>query len=43
MAKEIINFQIDFHGKAGLGYIVHPGSMALPLGKGVVTLPISNL
>jgi hypothetical protein len=43
MAKEIINFQIDFHGKAGLGYIVHPGSMILPLGKGVVTLPFANL
>lgn len=43
MAKEIINFQKDFHGKAGQGYVIHPGSMILPLGKGVVTLPLSNL
>jgi uncharacterized protein len=43
MAKEIINFQKDFYGKAGQGFIIHPGSMILPLGKGVVTLPLSNL
>jgi predicted AAA+ superfamily ATPase len=43
MAKEIVNFQKDIHGKAGQGYIIHPGSIILPLGKGVVTLPLSNL
>jgi hypothetical protein len=43
MAKEIVNFQKDFTGKAGQGYVIHPGSSTLPLGKGVVTLPLTNL
>jgi uncharacterized protein len=43
MAKEIVNFQKDFAGKAGQGYVIHPGSLTLPLGKGVVTLPLANL
>jgi len=43
MAKEIVNFQKDFEGKADLGYVIHPGSKTLPLGKGVVTLPLANL
>ena len=43
MAKEIVNFQKDFEGKASQGYVIHPGSMTLPLGKGVVTLPFANL
>lgn len=43
MAKEIINFQKDFEGKADQGYVIHPGPMTLPLGKGVVTLPLANL
>lgn len=43
MAKEIVNFQKDFEGKAGLGYIIHPSQMTLPLGKGVVTLPLAKL
>jgi predicted AAA+ superfamily ATPase len=43
MAKEIINFQKDFEKKAGRGYVIHPGSMTLPLGKRVVTLPLENL
>jgi len=43
MAKEIISFQKDFAGKAGQGYIIHPGSTSLPLGNGVVTLPLANL
>lgn len=43
MAKEIVNFQKDFKGKASQGYVIHPGSMTLPLGKGVVTLPFANL
>ncbi len=43
MAREIINFQKDFEGKAGQGYVIHPGSMILPLVKGVMTLPIANL
>ena len=43
MEKEIMTFQKDFEGKAGEGYVIHPGSMILPLGKGVVTLPLANL
>ncbi len=43
MAKEIFNFQKDFEGRAGQGYIINPGQMTLPLGKGVVTLPLANL
>jgi len=43
MAKEIINFQKDFEKKAGPGYVIHPGSMTLPLGKRVVTLPLENM
>jgi predicted AAA+ superfamily ATPase len=43
MAKEIINFQKDFEGKAGQGYVIHPGKMVLPLGHGVISLPLTNL
>ena len=43
MSMEIINFQKDFEGKAGQGYIIHPGQMTLPLGNGVMTLPLANL
>ncbi len=43
MAKEIINFQKDFVGKAGQGYVIHPGTMTLPLAKGVITLPFAGL
>jgi predicted AAA+ superfamily ATPase len=43
MAKEIISFQRDFSGKVGKGYVIYPGSMTLPLGKGVVALPLANL
>jgi hypothetical protein len=43
MAKEIVNFQNDFEGRAGQGYIIHPGSMTLPLRKGTVTLPLAKL
>jgi uncharacterized protein len=43
IAKEIVNFQNDFAGKVSQGYVIHPGSLTLPLGKGVVTLPLANL
>ena len=43
MAKEIVNFLKDFEGKTSQGYVLHPGSTILPLGKGVVTMPLSNL
>ena len=43
MAKEIVNFQKDFAGKAEQGYVIHPGNRVLPLGKGVTSLPLANL
>jgi hypothetical protein len=43
MAREIANFQKDFEGKAGQGYVIHPGKMILPLGKGAISLPLANL
>ncbi len=43
MARGIISFQTDFGDKAGQGYVIHPGKMTLPLGKGVMTLPLANL
>jgi uncharacterized protein len=43
MAKEIWTFRKDFEGKAGPGYVVHPGHMRLPLGKGVSSLPLGGL
>ena len=43
MAKEIVNFQKDFAGKAEQGYVIHPGNMVLPLGTGVTSLPLANL
>ena len=43
MAKEIVNFQKDFKGKAVKGYVIHPGQTTLPLGTGVMALPLSNL
>lgn len=43
MAKEIMAFQRDFEGKAGQGYLIQPGKVTLPLGKGVTSLPLRNL
>jgi predicted AAA+ superfamily ATPase len=43
MAKEIHAFQRDFGGKALPGYVIHPGSMLLPLGQGVTALPLGML
>jgi uncharacterized protein len=43
MAKEIVSFQRNFEGKAGRGYIIHPGQITLPVVKGVMTLPLANL
>jgi predicted AAA+ superfamily ATPase len=43
MAKAIASFQKDFEGKAGRGYVIHPGRTSLPLGKGVISLPLANL
>lgn len=43
MAKEIAAFQRIFEGRAGQGYVIHPGKMVLPLGAGVLALPLSAL
>lgn len=43
MAKELLGFERDFNEKAKPGYVIHPGKMTLPLGQGVITLPLSKL
>ncbi|RPH61109.1 MAG: ATP-binding protein, partial [Chloroflexi bacterium] len=43
MAKDLLSFQRDFEGKTGPGYVIHPGKMSLPLGKGTLALPLGNL
>lgn len=43
MVKEIASFRRDFANKVGLGYLIHPGKMALPLGAGVIAWPLANL
>ena len=40
MASSITSFQDLLKGKPRPGYLVHQGSLKLPLGKGVTTLPI---
>ena len=43
MASSIKAFQKDLGTKALPGYVVHPGTIKLPLGKGVTALPLSEL
>ena len=43
MARAIIDFQRDFKKKVEPGYVIHPGQTSLPLGNGVLALPLSNL
>ena len=43
MAKEVLSFQSLFEGRAGKGYVLHSGKMALPLGNGVTALPLNML
>jgi predicted AAA+ superfamily ATPase len=43
MARELQAFQRDFPGKALPGYVIYPGDLMLPLGQGVVALPLSRL
>ena len=43
MAKEIRAFQQDFKEKSLPGYVIYPGNMVLPLGQGVLSLPLSYL
>ena len=43
MAESIMTFQRDFGGKAGPGYVVHPGDVRLPLSSGVTAIPFADL
>lgn len=43
MANSILAFREDFGAKAAAGYVVHPGSVRLPLAPNVVALPFSEL
>jgi hypothetical protein len=43
MAKDIHAFRRDFIRKALPGYMIHPGSVALPLGEGITALPLTRL
>jgi predicted AAA+ superfamily ATPase len=43
MAGPIKRFRENLSGKAMPGYVVHPGDVRLPLGKGVTALPFAEL
>jgi len=43
MANAIRAFQEDFGEKAGRGFVIHPGSVRLPLAANVVALPFTEL
>lgn len=43
MGNAIRRFQSDIGIRAGDGYVVHPGSVRLPLGSDVVALPFGDL
>jgi hypothetical protein len=43
MAREIINFRRDFGVRAASGYVIYPGETLLPLGEGVLALPVAAL
>ena len=43
MAKALHTFERDLKGKALPGYVIYPGDMTLPLGQGVIALPLSGL
>ena len=43
MGNAIRRFRSDAGSKAGNGYVVHPGSMRLPLGSNVTALPFGTL
>ena len=43
MANGIRTFQEDLGGKAGQGFVIHPGDVRLPLAPKVVALPFSEL
>jgi hypothetical protein len=43
MAREIDLFRKDFGERVGPGYIIHPGTIVLPLGEGITALPFAAL
>ena len=43
MASGIHSFRADLGARVLPGYVVHPGEIKLPLGKGVVALPFAEL
>lgn len=43
MAAGIRTFQKDMGEKSMQGYVVHPGDVMLPLGRGITSLPFANL
>jgi hypothetical protein len=43
MAAGIAAFQKDYGAAAAPGYVIHPGSVTLPLGAGVTALPYARL
>ena len=43
MAASVKSFQRDLADAAMPGYVVHPGTIQLPLGSGVTALPFANL
>ena len=43
MGETIRLFQNDMEGRAVSGYVVHPGTVTLPLGPGVSALPFADL
>jgi hypothetical protein len=43
MAREITAFRRDFGDRVGKGYVVHAGSVVLPLGEGTLALPFAAL
>ena len=43
MAAGVLAFQKDFGAKASRGYVVHPGTVTLPLVPGVTALPFAEL
>jgi hypothetical protein len=43
MAAEIAAFKRDFGDRAGTGFVIHPGSVSLPLGSDTVAFPFDRL
>jgi hypothetical protein len=43
MAKQIMSFREDLGEAAMPGYVIHPGDIRLPLGRGVTALPLAQL